>query len=62
MRRILFLVLLLSPLAASPSTAQEARRSAKDYFDEGVARKSKGDWEGALADFSKALRCLSTRS
>lgn len=43
MLRLLFVALLLPVFAASPSRAQEAHLSAKDYFDAGAAKRAKGD-------------------
>jgi hypothetical protein len=48
----LFLLLLLTSTAAY---AQSAPTSAADYFKRGYERGSKGDSDGAIADFSAAI-------
>src|SRR5215813_6424668 len=49
--------LALSILAA-PCMAQEPR-AASDYFKRGVSLYRKGDFEGAIADFTKAIEISS---
>src|SRR5215470_17043211 len=54
MRRFPPLLFFLFALTASVTQAQTPR-SAADYFHRGVARFAKGDLDGAIADYDRAI-------
>ncbi len=54
MRRFALLLFFLFALNASVTQAQTPR-SAGDYLHRGVARFTKGDLDGAIADFDRAI-------
>ena len=55
MRRYSLLILFLLILANTPACAQSEASSAADYSNRGVARYRKGDKDGAIADYTKAI-------
>lgn len=55
MRRFSYSLISLLVLFASAATQAQNLDSAKDYVKRGITRFSKGDTEGAIADFNKAI-------
>jgi tetratricopeptide (TPR) repeat protein len=55
MRHFSLLILLILSLSATVAYGQAAPSSAEDYFNRGTARYGKGDLDGAIADFTKAI-------
>jgi tetratricopeptide (TPR) repeat protein len=57
---------LLLPLSAGTAVAQPlfqlSQTTADDYFNQGSLKLQRGDQEGAIADFNKALRLDPTKS
>ena len=54
MRRFSFLFSLFVLMATASALAQNPG-TAKDYLKRGITRFGKGDTEGAISDFSKAI-------
>ena len=52
--RIASLVLMISFFAAS-SCAGQSPNAAEQYYSSGLAKADKGDFDGAIADYSKAI-------
>ena len=54
MRRSSWLLIFLLLFTATATQAQNLR-SAKDYFKRGISRFSKGDLDGAITEYNKAI-------
>src|SRR5437016_5567595 len=55
MRRFSLWILLLLLLANTAAYAQTAPSSPGDYVNRGTAQYAKGDFDGAIADYDKAI-------
>src|SRR5688572_4179156 len=55
MQHFILAVLVLLSLSATVAYGQAAPVSAEDYFNRGNARTDKGDWDGAIADHTRAI-------
>ena len=56
MRRVtLLFVFVLLAASCAFVRAQTPPASADDFFNSGLARQTKGDLDGAIADYSKAI-------
>ncbi len=58
MRRFSFSLISLLVLLASAATQAQNPDSAKDCVKRGISRFSKGDTDGAIADFNKAIEMI----
>ena len=54
MNRYILLLFLISLIATSSAFSQTPK-TAEDFNNRGVSRRSKGDVEGAIEDFTKAI-------
>ena len=55
-----FLLLLALLFALTLPGCTFAQQTAEDFYDRGIAKHTKGDLDGAIADFSKAIELKPT--
>src|SRR4051812_29064068 len=50
------LVLSFAPMSVADAAVVGAQERAEDFFNQGIEKLQRGDFEGALANFTEALR------